>query len=62
MVLENLEEGLWISIVLMILYFSFSIVKSLEVLVDDWTSLANFCVDNCGYCCVEARVKIRQQV
>lgn len=62
MVLENLEEGLWISIVLMILYFSFSIVKSLEVLVDDWTSLANFCVDNCGYCSVEARVKIRQQV
>lgn len=30
MVLENLEEGLWISIVLMILYFSFSIVKVLR--------------------------------
>lgn len=30
MVLGNLEEGLWISIVLMILYFSFSIVKVLR--------------------------------
>lgn len=56
---ENLEEGLWISIVPRILYLSFSIGKaSLEVLVDDRTSMANFSADYCGYCCVEAQVKI----
>lgn len=56
---ENLEEGLWISIVPMILYLSFSIGKVCpEVLVDDRTSMANFSVDYCGYCCVEAQVKI----
>lgn len=45
---ENLEEGLWISIVPMIQYLSFSIGKaSLEVLVDDRTSMANFIADYC---------------